>query len=137
MNALAFLNNFEKEFTGPFLNRSLNRSLNKDWLGEYAKTNASDELSSSLKYDEKEMAWTLMVELAGVTKDHIKIDTTDGYLRLTGEKTKGVHTGNFEGYYNLPEDIDAEKIAATFEDGILSVHMPVAEKKLAKTIQIK
>lgn len=90
-----------------------------------------------MKYNEEKSIWNLTVEMAGVTKDHVKIDTTDGYLRLTGEKTKGFNIGKFEGLYALPEGVDEEKIEAVFEDGILTVNMPMPAKKLSKNIQIK
>lgn len=133
MSALSLFNNFEREFTGPFF-----RKISDDnWPNEFVKSNVERVFPSVMKYDESRGVWALMVELAGVIKDDIKIDTTDGYLRLTGEKTKGVNTGKFEGLYHLPEGVDLEKISATFENGVLNVDIPVAEKKLTKNIQIK
>lgn len=129
MNALALLNNLERDFGRPFFRNS--------WLNEFPETQTQHNFTSVMRYDDKKSAWNLTVELAGVTKENIKIDTADGYLQLSGEKTKGLHTGKFEGSYRLPEGVDAEKIEATFEDGILSVEIPMMEKKTAKPIQIK
>lgn len=137
MNALSLLNSFENEINRPFFRRSLSDTMNRNWLGEFEKSAAGNEFPSEMKYDDKGAAWSLVVELAGVTKENIKIDTTEGSLRLTGEKVKGVNTGKFEGLYSLPENVDSEKIVATFEDGILNILMPVSEKKLSKSIQIK
>lgn len=129
MNALTLLNNFERELTKPFFRNA--------WLNDYADLKPQSTFSSVLNFDEKASAWTLTVEMAGVTKDNLKINTLDGSLRLEGEKTKGVDTGKFELNYRLPQDVDAEKIEAVFEDGILNVSFPLVEKKAAKTIQIK
>lgn len=117
MNALSLLNSFEREFGRPLVGEKVFPSL--------------------MKFDDKNAVWHLTVELAGVTKENVKIATTDGYLRLTGEKTKGFNTGKFEGLYSIPEGVNEEKIEAVFEDGILNVNIPLPEKKLAKNIQIK
>jgi HSP20 family protein len=129
MTALSLLNNFERELTRPFFKNN--------WLDEAADVKNYTSFSSSMRFDDKKSAWTLTVELAGVTKNNVKIDTLEGYLQLSGEKTKGVHLGKFEARFNLPEGIDSEKIEAVFEDGVLNVEIPMAEKKLTKTIQIR
>lgn len=117
MNALSLLNSFERDFARPLVREKVFPSL--------------------MKYDDKNTAWQLTVELAGVTKENVKIDTSEGYLRLTGEKTKGFNIGKFEGLYAIPEGVNEDKIEAVFEDGILNVNIPMPEKKLAKNIQIK
>lgn len=130
MNALALLNNFEREFARPFFSRD-------SWLNDLQEIRPQNGFSSAMSYDEKKAAWTLTLELAGVTKENLKIDTLDAFIQLSGEKTKGLNQGKFEGRYHLPEGIDAEKIEAAFEDGVLTVTMPMAEKKATKTIQIR
>lgn len=132
MNALAILNNFEREFAKPFWNNS--------WLSEdqaYAHEAYQNNFSSVFKYDEKKAAWNLTVELAGVSKEHLKLDTLDGFIQVSGEKTRGLRPGKFEARYQLPKGVDTEKIEATFEDGILSLEIPMLEKKPSKTITIK
>ena len=129
MNALTLLNNFERELARPFFHNN--------WLNDLAETRAQNSFSSLMTYDEKAAKWKLTVELAGVTKENLKIDTLDGYIQLSGEKTKGLQKGKFEGRYHLPEGVDVEKIEAAFEDGILTVDIPLNEKKSTKTIQIK
>ena len=121
MNALSLLNSFERDFARPLVREMAREKV----------------FPSLMKYDDKNAAWQLTVELAGVTKENVKIDTSEGYLRLTGEKTKGFNTGKFEGLYAIPEGVNEEKIEAVFEDGILNVNIPMPEKKLAKNIQIK
>lgn len=133
MNALTLLNNIEREFNRPLFRRVRGN----EWFNEFNELSPERNLAALMKYDDNNSVWNLTVELAGVTKENVKIDTDNGYLRLTGEKTKGLGTGKFEGLYQLPEGIDAEKIEASFEDGILNVGMPMAEKKLTKNIQIK
>jgi len=132
MNALALINNFERDFSRPFFHRPARQN----WLADFAEVR-NNSFSSEMVYDEKSSTFRLIVELAGVTKENVKVDTDESHLQISGEKTKGLSAGKFEGRYALPEGIDEQKIEAAFEDGILTVTMPKLEKKLAKTIQIK
>ncbi|MGZ3691198.1 MAG: Hsp20/alpha crystallin family protein [Pseudobdellovibrio sp.] len=132
MNALTLLNNFEREFARPFWATPARGA----WLSDLTE-NESMSFSSELVFDKEKSAWYLNIEMAGVTKDKVKVDTQEGYLRIAGEKTRGLNKGAFETRYNIPENVDLEKVAATFEDGILTIEMPVEAKKAAKTIEIK
>ena len=134
MSALSLLNSFEREFDRPIFRAAASE---RNWLNELNNPDTRKAFPSLMKYNEEKAVWTLSVELAGVTKQNIKIDTNDGYLRLTGEKTKGFNTGKFEGLYALPEGVNEERIEASFEDGILNINIPMLEKKLSKNIQIK
>lgn len=129
MNAIAFLNTFEREFGKPFFA--------PHWLQDRTQQTNCSNFTSQLTFDETNHKWNLVVELAGVAKENLKIDTIDGYIQLSGEKTKGVQNGKFEAKYQLPKDIDLEKIEAAFENGILSLDLPLNEKKNPKNIQIK
>lgn len=132
MNTLTLLNNFEREFSRPFFTPVKRRDL----INEILETKRHS-FSSELAYDKEKQAWALTVELAGVAKENVKIDMVDNHLVVKGDKTKGFNRGEFEVRYAVPEGIDEQKIDATFEDGILTVSMPLTEKKSAKTIQIK
>jgi HSP20 family protein len=49
------------------------------------------------------------------------------------------HYGSFQRYFALPDGVDADKIAATFKNGVLTVALPkTAEaQKSAKKIEVK
>ncbi len=114
------LNNFESDFSAPF-----------------AAENQNYGFYSQMKYDQEKSVWQVTLEAAGVTKENLKVDMKEGYLTIAGEKTKGIELGKFEKHFKIPEGVDLEKIEARFEDGILSVQLPLEAKKAAKTIQIK
>lgn len=134
MNALTLLNNFERELARPFGTSFWGPR----WLSEDLANEASfNHISSVMNYDEKKAAWNLTLELAGVAKDSLKIDTHESHIVVSGEKTRGVEPGKFEARYNMPKGVDSDKIEATFEDGVLSLEIPMLEKKPTKTIQVK
>ena len=130
MTALSLLN---REF-----NRRMNRFEPEFWLKDFDAEESNDvSLSSQVKFDDNSSAWHLTVEAAGVTKDNLKVDAKQGLLTISGEKTKGLDLGKFERHFKLPEGVDLEKIEAEFENGILTVQLPLESKKAPKAIQIK
>jgi HSP20 family protein len=66
----------------------------------------------------------------------IDLSVDDGVLSIRGEKTderehedKKVHLyersyGSFQRSFTLPSDVDAAKISAEFEKGVLKIHLP-------------
>jgi HSP20 family protein len=89
------------------------------------------------------------VELPGMGKDDIKVSVHDDVLTVTGEKhqekketKENVHRversyGCFKRSVAVPADVDADKVKATFKDGILKVTLPKLEVKKAKQIPVE
>jgi HSP20 family protein len=96
-------------------------------------------------------AYFVEVDIPGVKKEDVKIDVEDNALRISGERKfpKGrededfyrVETlyGKFERVFSLPEDVDASKIEAEMEDGVLHIKIPKTQivDKAPKKIEIK
>ena len=87
------------------------------------------------------------VELPGMRKEDIDISLHDGTLTISGERkgesTNGETTqrteryvGTFRRSISMPTRIDASKVSATYEDGILKVTLPKAEEAKPKQIQV-
>ncbi len=97
--------------------------------------------------DEKE--YLIKAELPEVKKDEVKVSVQNDVLSITGErkyekeeKNKKVHRierayGSFARTFTVPEDADAEQVAAEFRDGILKVHLPKTEKAKPKSIDVQ
>lgn len=93
---------------------------------------------------EEEKAFEIHVAVPGMNKDEFKIDLNDNYLTVSGErkfskeKSEGRYRsfetqyGSFSRSFSLPENVDAEKIAAQYTNGILVVTVPKDEKKTLK-----
>ena len=106
--------------------------------------------SPNVDIAETDKSFEIDFHLPGLKKDDIKIDLNDGRLSVSGERKfknekseknyKSVESyyGTFNRSFQLPENIDADKVSAAFEDGVLKVVVPKDEKKLAqRTISIK
>src|SRR6266478_6140275 len=88
-----------------------------------------------------------VVELPGIRKEDIEISLHDGTLTIAGErKTEGSngekaerserYIGKFRRSITLPARVDANKVSATYRDGILTVTLPKAEEAKPKQIQV-
>jgi HSP20 family protein len=88
-----------------------------------------------------------LVELPGMRKDVIDISLHDGTLTISGERkresTNGEtaqrterYVGTFRRSITLPTRVDAGKVSATYENGILKVTLPKAEEAKPKQIQV-
>jgi HSP20 family protein len=94
---------------------------------------------------EGEKAYELHVAVPGMNKDDFKLDLNDNFLTISGERkfTKEKNENNFRSIesqfgtfsraFSLPENVDASKINATYNNGILEVVIPKDEKKVLKT----
>ena len=89
-----------------------------------------------------------VIELPGMRKEDIHISLHDGALTISGERktetsedSKNTErserfVGKFRRSITLPTRVDANKVNATYKDGILTVTLPKAEEAKPKQIQI-
>lgn len=96
---------------------------------------------------ETEDAVHVTVELPGVQAKEVDISLTEDLLTIRGEKKsekeekkRDYHRversyGLFTRTVRLPAVVDADKVEATFKDGVLTINMPKREE--AKTRKVK
>jgi HSP20 family protein len=87
-------------------------------------------------------------EMPGVDRNDIDIEMENGTLVLRGEKKQEKNAndgaahrveryyGSFSRSFVLPSTIDAEKIAATYRDGVLEVVLPKSEEAKPRRIKV-
>jgi HSP20 family protein len=98
---------------------------------------------------ETDKEYIVKADLPDVKKDDVKVGIEDGVLTLEGErkqekeeKGKKFHRvervyGKFVRRLALPMEVDAQKVAAEFKDGVLNVRMPKAEAAKPRAIDVK
>ena len=100
---------------------------------------------------EKDNAYEISAELPGMEDKDIEVKVADGGLVIKGEKKEAKEEkkkdyfmserryGSFERYFTIPEGVDADKISAQFQKGVLTVTLPKSPeaKKQEKKIVIK
>ena len=88
-----------------------------------------------------------VVELPGMRKEDIEISLHDGMLTIGGERKSETregdkaerterYIGKFRRSITLPTRVDANKVRATYKDGILTITLPKAEEAKPKQIQV-
>lgn len=140
---LARYNNLDTQYPTSF-SSMLDRFFN-DSIGQNVKqfTPAVDISEDQEKYD-------IQVSVPGMKKSDFNLELVDGRLIISGErkmeeKKEGknfhsleTHYGSFSRSFYLPEDVETDKISAKYEDGLLKLVLPKAEKKNNKaTIEVK
>jgi HSP20 family protein len=98
---------------------------------------------------ERKDAYLVTAELPGVGTDDVEITFQDGVLTIQGERHNAadaagekVHRaecryGAFRRSITLPSHVQAGKIEASAQDGILQILVPKAEEVHAKRIQVR
>jgi HSP20 family protein len=87
-----------------------------------------------------------VVESPGTRKEDIEISLHDGTLTIAGERKSESqngqraerserYVGKFRRSIALPARVDANKVSATYRDGILKVTLPKVEEAKPKQIQ--
>ncbi len=89
------------------------------------------------------------VELPGLSKETIEISYQDGVLSVTGERKpefgEGKQpetyraercTGKFQRNLSLPVPIQADRIHATYKNGVLTVDLPKSEEAKPRKVEV-
>ena len=91
----------------------------------------------------------MKAELPGIDKENIEVNLTDHTLTIKGEKKKEEEVkeenyyrcersyGSFLRSVELPKDVHADKVKASFKNGILEVRVPKTEEAKSKEIKVK
>jgi HSP20 family protein len=92
--------------------------------------------------------YVLTAETPGMSKDDINIDVQEGVLTLSGEKKESKQHedaqhryferryGSFERSFSLPRAVDAEKVKAEYQDGVLTIHLPKSQESRGRKVKI-
>jgi len=97
---------------------------------------------------ETDDAFTVKASIPGVHPDDLDIAITDNVLTIKGEfKTEEEENaryhlrerrfGMFQRSVSLPVPVNADKVDAVYENGILTLHIPKAEEVKPKHISVK
>lgn len=129
------------------LGQAMNRLLEESFLG----LGRFDIFGRTMPLDIRETEHEFVVEAAapGIKLEELQISVTGDTLTIFAEhkaeekedKAKGYirrerYLGEMYRTVRLPISVDADKIAATYENGILTIHLPKGEKALPKRVPI-
>ena len=111
----------------------------------YSKPAQNKQAANLMRTDIKEndKAYEMAVELPGYKKEDVKLELTDGYLKISAthndnkeEKDKEGrvirrerYSGSMQRTFYVGDEFTPQDIAAKFEDGILKIDLPKKEVK--------
>jgi HSP20 family protein len=101
-----------------------------------------------IELSEDQEQYVVRAELAGVKKEDVSLDVTDGLLTIKGQKKSDAaegklfyHSerrfGTFERSIEFPKEVEPEKVKASLSEGILEVTVPKSERSKPKQIKIE
>lgn len=107
------------------------------------------EWAPALDAFEDKDKYVVSLELPGMKKEDINVTVHDGVLTVSGErksekdvKEGTIHRterfyGKFSRSVSLPSAVSADKVGASYRDGVLTVEIPKAEEAKPRQIDVK
>lgn len=99
-------------------------------------------------YEDEQGFW-MQAALPGMERKDITISLEDGLLTLKGERKeeaaeskrtyflRETESGPFSRSFRLPTNVDANKVSATYKDGVLTIGLPKREEAKPRRIMIE
>ena len=109
-------------------------------LGEFAAPASVPRFPVDL-YEDKDNAY-VRAELPGLAREDISVELVDGYLTINGTRKvtdddgKVTETVGLNRSLAVPETVAADKVSATYENGVLAVTLPKREEAKPRKVTI-
>ncbi len=137
------------DFGGGFWRSPFRRSVFD--LEQFWRREPSWETAPAMDIAETEKAYEITAELPGMSESDVEVVASNGGLTIKGEKKEEKEEkkkdyylserryGSFERRMQIPEGVDADKIEASFNKGVLTVTLPktVQAQEPEKKISVK
>jgi HSP20 family protein len=128
----------------------LNRILDEAFAGlQFPESSVvTSTLFAPTDVSEDENALQITMELPGVDPENVRLSLENNVLTIRGEKQQEIDENNervhrservygiFERTFVLPNTVDADRIEARFENGVLIVRIPKAERARPREIRV-
>lgn len=97
---------------------------------------------------ETDDAYEVTLEIPGFDRDDLEVTVDQGVLTLGGRRTadhdqegRNYHlreraTGQFRRAFSLPNSVNAEDVSATYDRGVLRVHLPKQPEAKTRKIEV-
>jgi HSP20 family protein len=130
------------------MRETMNRMLERDFSGQPTLQNDWD---LALDVAEKPDEFVVKASLPGINADDLEITYNDNLLTIKGEvkgesedKDENIHyhirerwSGSFSRSVSLPSTVKADDIQASYEAGVLTLHLPKREEVKPRRIAVK
>jgi HSP20 family protein len=93
-------------------------------------------------YEDKKNTY-VRAELPGVSREAMSVEVVDGYLNLSATRAEPAPAGqeparslNLSRSIALPTEVQADKVTAAYENGVLTVTLPKQEQAKPRKINV-
>jgi HSP20 family protein len=130
------------------LQSEMNRVFDAFFGGRPVNGGATRRWVPAMDLVEDEDHLVLRADLPGLSEDDVEIEVKDNVLTVSGER-RAEEKKEDEGYYRverafgsfhrsltLPEGVDADRVSADFDNGVLEVRIPKPEERKPHRVQI-
>jgi HSP20 family protein len=103
----------------------------------------------AIDVQETDQEYLIKADLPDVKREDVKVAIEDGVLAVEGERRQEKEEketkfhrversyGRFVRRLAMPTDIDPQKVAADFKNGVLSIHLPKSAAAKPRAIDVK
>ena len=143
------MSNLTKYFGTPTFDNIFPEWANFDRFDEYLfkndpwTTGLAHRPNNKYRWDETEDEYKLDLVMPGMTKKDVDLTFKDGTLTIKCKKDVSEGDQQFLGvkteqaFRNFPQGVNADKVSAEMNEGVLSIILPKKESDKAKCIVIK
>lgn len=86
-------------------------------------------------YEDKD-SYAVRAELPGISREAINVEMVDGYLTINATRKEGEESFSLSRSVAIPELVQADKVIAAYENGVLTVTLPKQEQAKPRKIAI-
>ena len=119
--------------------------------GFFGRTTRTPKLTPAVDIVELKEAYLITADLPGINKDDLEIQVENATLTLSGKRVRSSSSeeeeqncchrrersfGSFSRSFRLGPEIAADDIAATFDNGVLTLRLPKAEESKPHRIDV-
>lgn len=127
------------------MQNALDKAMQNDWFGNRTSGRGVYPPVNVFRQGDD---YVVVAELPGVKKSDLDVTIKGDEVRIVGDKQikydekSSVHrreraSGQFDRTLNFPSQIDSSKCKAEFREGLLALHLPIAESEKARSISIR
>jgi HSP20 family protein len=92
-------------------------------------------------YNENEKEYYLTMDVPGMSKNDIEVTFGSNRLKISGQRKSDKYDsyeyGKIERSFSVPSNVEADKISAKIDNGVLKVLLPKAKSSLGRKISVK
>jgi HSP20 family protein len=107
--------------------------------------NSSDRWVPRMETYRKDKEYVVRLDLPGINPNDVHVQAEGNLLTITGERKaeeegpayQETFYGNFERQVALPQGVEADKISAHYEHGVLEIRVPLPEQLVGRQIPIQ